>query len=51
MIWDYKSATVPGNLHDAAHYINEHHPEWDVVTIWSSGRNSVIVYRTERNLQ
>ncbi len=44
--WKYKSETLGGNLHAAAHFISEHHPHWDVVTMSSSkGLNTIVVHR------
>lgn len=44
--WRYQSENISGNLHDAARYVTEFHPEWDVVTMHSvGGYNTVIVWR------
>lgn len=49
MNWDYLSTNLPGNLHDAARHINEHHPDWDVVAMhFNGGHHTVVVYRIER---
>ena len=46
MKWRYLSENIAGNLHQAAHWITEHHPEWDIVTLdFSGGNYTVVVYR------
>ena len=51
--WTYGSENVLGNVHDAARYINEKHPEWDVVFMSPDGENgtpgsvTAVVYRIE----
>lgn len=47
MKWIYHSETLGGNLHSAAHFISKFHPEWDVVTMDSSGYNTVVIWREE----
>lgn len=48
-MWQYYSENISGNLHDAVRYLNDYlaqkHPEHEIVTLWSSGRNSIVVYR------
>lgn len=52
MIWDYKSENVGGNLHEAAAWINERHPYWDVVAMENVNHSvTVVVYRIERKPQ
>lgn len=46
--WSYISDNILGNLHVAAAWITEHHPEWDVVTMHFSGSATVVVYREEQ---
>lgn len=43
--WVYKSENLGGNLHDAARYITERHPDWDVVTMSHGTYHTVVVYR------
>jgi len=43
--WRYHSENLAGNLHDAAKYISEYHPEWDVVAMDYSNHNCVVVWR------
>jgi hypothetical protein len=44
--WRYKSENLAGNLHVAATYINEKHPEWDVVALeYNGGHHTVVVFR------
>lgn len=46
--WQYKSENLGGNLHSAAAWISQHHPEWDVVAMdCTAGYNTVVVYRIE----
>lgn len=45
MKFRYYSENLPGNLHTAVLYIDSAHPEWDVVTLSTTGFNTVIVYR------
>ena len=47
-LWTYFSENISGNLHAATAYINTYHPEWDVVAMTSSGYNTVVVHRVER---
>jgi hypothetical protein len=50
MRWHYHSFNVPGNFHQAAHWITENHPEWDVVAMHFNGGNyTVVVHRTHTN--
>lgn len=44
--WHYHSENLGGNLHSAAQYISEQHPEWDVVAMSFNGGNyTVVVWR------
>ena len=45
MAWQYKTHTIPGNLHDAAVYLTENHPNWDVVEAERVGHYTLILYR------
>lgn len=49
MKWKYHSENFNGNLHAAAKYISDNHPEWDVVAMHmiSSGMSCVVVWREE----
>ena len=45
--WKYGSKNFGGNLHEVAIFLNEYHPEWDVVAIDRAGAYTVILYRVE----
>lgn len=45
--WRYGSKNFGGNLHDVATFLNDHHPDWDVVAIDRAGNYTVILYRVE----
>lgn len=46
MTWIYKSETLTGNVHEATEWINDHHPEWDVISVtFNGGIYSTVVYR------
>lgn len=45
--WRYATETVSGNMHAAVAYLNERHPEWDIITMDVVGNYTIIVYRTE----
>ena len=52
MKWTYHAETLPGNFHSAVAYINEHHPEWDVITMdFNGGNYTIVVYRTPHPFQ
>ena len=46
--WSYFSENLGGNLHEVASYIDEYHPEWDVVAMDFTGSGTVVVYRLLR---
>lgn len=45
--WRYESKNIVGNLHDAAKWVSERHPEWDVVSFGNTCSSSltIIVHR------
>ena len=44
--WKYYSQNLNGNLHDSVRYLNESHPEWDIVAMsFTGGHHTVVVYR------
>jgi hypothetical protein len=45
MKWKYFSTSLSGNFHSTVDYINEHHPEWDVVAMDMVGFYTIVVYR------
>jgi hypothetical protein len=47
MKWKYHSENIGGNLHGAAKYISDNHPEWDVVAMDHHNMNTVVVWREE----
>jgi hypothetical protein len=51
MKWKYHSENLGGNLHSAAKFISDNHPEWDVVAMSCSGFNTVVVWREELRLK
>ena len=46
--WEYHSESIPGSLHSATHFINDYHPEWDVVAMETVGYNTIVVWRKLR---
>jgi hypothetical protein len=45
MKWIYGVETVAGNFHSAARWLNQNHPEWDVITVDVVGNYTLIFYR------
>jgi len=46
MKWTYFSATIPGNWHHAVSWLNEFHPDWDVIAMdYVACDATIIVYR------
>lgn len=45
--WKYFSENVAGNLHDATRFLNDYHPDWDVVVMHYVGSITIIVHRVE----
>lgn len=45
--WRYESKNIVGNLHDAAKWVSERHPEWDVVSFSCpvSASLTIVVHR------
>ena len=43
--WRYTSVNIGGDFHDAASYITERHPDWDVVAMAPSTYYTIVVYR------
>lgn len=49
MKWKYGTMTISGNLHTASSWLNENHPEWDILQIDVVGFYSIIFYRIQIN--
>lgn len=48
MKYRYISTNVYGNLHDAVDWINNNHPEWDVIAfhvVVPGARQTIVVHR------
>lgn len=46
--WKYYTQGFGGNMHETVDWINEHHPEWDVVTInIIAGSLCIVLWREE----
>ena len=46
MNWHYSSENLTGNVHVATGWINEHHPEWDIVAMeFNGGGYTTVVHR------
>ena len=46
--WKYHSEYVGGNVCEAVAWINQHHPEWDVIAMKECGLLlTVVVWREE----
>ncbi len=44
--WRYHSENFNGNFHDAVDFINENHPDWDVVSLHHvTSTVTIIVWR------
>jgi len=50
MKYVYFCENFQGNFHAAVAFINEHHPDWDVIAMQFSGNFTQIVYRREEPL-